>query len=145
MDNDEKKPKIAMVIDDNDLDQFVAKKLIRMSDLADQIISKWSAKDALTFLRENESTPQRLPDIIFLDIRMPEIDGFGFLEQYEKLPHGLKTKVRIVMLSSSDDPRDKQRAADNPFVYSFLSKPLSVAELKELRTILMFKNIGNKD
>lgn len=141
MNEDEKRPKIAMIIDDNDLDQFVANKMIRMSHLADQIITKWSAKDALNFLREHENAPEHLPDIIFLDIKMPEIDGFGFLQQYEKFPDALKTNVRIVMLSSSDDPRDKQRAAENPSVCRFLSKPLSIAELKELQTVLMFKAI----
>lgn len=135
-------PTIAMVIDDNNIDQIVAKGLIKASRLTDQVISEWTAKDALSYLKVNENNPEKLPNVIFLDIRMPEMDGFEFLEEYHKLTNDLKTKVRIVMLSSSTDPKDKARAAQNKNVLKFLSKPLNIEELKKLDSILMFKNRG---
>lgn len=133
------KPRIAMVIDDNDLDQFVTKKLIKAAQFADHVISEWSAQDALKFLKENESHPEKLPDVIFLDIRMPEMDGFEFLDEYHKFKDDMKVKVRIVMLSSSSDPKDRIRANESPLVQKFLSKPLSMTELKDLGSVLMFK------
>lgn len=135
-------PTIAMIIDDNNIDQIVAKGLIKASRLTDQVISEWTAKDALSYLKVNENNPEKLPNVIFLDIRMPEMDGFEFLEEYHKLTNDLKTKVRIVMLSSSTDPKDKARAAQNKNVLKFLSKPLNIEELEKLDSILMFKNRG---
>lgn len=138
----ESRPRIAMVIDDNNIDVQIARTLIKVSNFADQVISEWSAVDALKFLKENEAQPERLPEVIFLDIRMPEMDGFGFLSEYHKLGQDIRQNVRIVMLSSSSDPEDVKQSEDNVDVYKFISKPLSVKDLNGLDPVLMFKNPG---
>jgi len=75
---------------------------------------------ALLFIRENVKSPT----ILFLDINMPTLSGWDFLEQYEKFSEGVKMHVSIYMLSSSLDRRDKDKAKANKYVKGFISKPL---------------------
>ena len=65
----------------------------------------------------------KVPDIIFLDIRMPIIDGFGFLAEYVQLPETITRKPKVVMLSSTLDEQDYDKAKGFPQVVSFLVKP----------------------
>ena len=104
-------------------DNFVNKKLIEMNSFASKVESFDSGKQALEYLR-NENTAE-LPDVIFLDIHMPEMDGFGFLEEFEKLPLTIHSKCKIVMLSTSESFRDLNKANKNRFVKKFLNKPLT--------------------
>src|SRR5215212_7007965 len=92
-----------MVIDDSHIDRYVASYNIKRHFFAEEIILKDSAKSALEYLKMSIDTPENLPQFIFLDIRMPEMDGFQFLEEYEKLPETVKKKCIIMMLSSSLD------------------------------------------
>ncbi|MBL7872504.1 MAG: response regulator [Cyclobacteriaceae bacterium] len=133
-------PKIAMVIDDNEIDQLVARSLITASGFANHIISVASASKALTYLKTNEKQPEKLPDLIFLDIHMPEMDGFEFLKEYHLLTSEIKAKVRIVMLSSSTDSADQAKARKTGHVLKFLSKPLNLEELEKLDQLLINKN-----
>jgi len=71
-------------------------------------------------------------DLIFLDINMPKMNGFDFLEEYKKLPEAVKKKCIIVMLSSSLLPEDRELAMNNPYVCQFLNKPLTGDKLKDV-------------
>ncbi len=114
-----------LLIDDSDIDNMVNKKVVERTGLATNVVVKNSASSALNFLKEvAESDRENIPDIIFLDIRMPEIDGFGFLEMFEKLPDPVQENISIVMLSSSIDSEDYNKAMQNRFVKQFLNKPL---------------------
>ncbi len=114
-----------LLIDDSDIDNMVNKRVIQKTELATSITVKNSALSAIEYLKEMATKDQSLiPDVIFLDIRMPEIDGFGFLDLFEQLPESVNKKSRIVMLSSSIDADDYNRAMDNRFVKQFLNKPL---------------------
>lgn len=114
------------------MDRYVAERNIRKYSFAADVIQKESAKSALAFLSSLENRPDELPDVIFLDIRMPEIDGFGFLVEYEKLPEALRRKSIIVMLSSSLDPDDHEKARNSKYVNRFLNKPLNKDQLDGL-------------
>lgn len=114
-----------LLIDDSDIDNMVNKKVVERTGLATNVVVKNSASSALNFLKEvAESDRENIPDIIFLDIRMPEIDGFGFLEMFDSLPEVIHKQTKIVMLSSSIDAEDYKKAMDNRFVKQFLNKPL---------------------
>ena len=112
-----------LLIDDNTIDNFVNKKLIEMTGFASQVEMFESAHSALNYLKSAKKAD--LPDIIFLDIMMPVMDGFQFLEQFEKLSADVKNKCKIIMLSTSESFQDLNKANKNKLVQKFLNKPLN--------------------
>jgi CheY-like chemotaxis protein len=121
-----------MVIDDNAIDRYIAEICLKKNEFTTEVISKESGDDALDYLKTNADAPHNLPQLIFLDINMPGMNGFEFLEAYELLPVDVQTSCIIVMLSSSLNPDDHKRVADNKFVSMFLNKPLLKEKLAEL-------------
>ncbi len=116
--------KIVMLIDDNDIDLKINGKIVAITKLFDEIIVCKSGEEALNHLRHNLTIPEALPAFILLDIQMPEMNGFEFLEQYKKLPSSFTESCVIAMLSSTLDFSDIQRAEANPYVVKLLKKPL---------------------
>jgi CheY-like chemotaxis protein len=123
-----------LLIDDNDVDNIITKKHLRDLDFAENIVIKSSAVKALDYLRMIEE--KNIPEIIFLDIRMPEMDGFEFLEKYGCLDDKIKVKSKIIMLSSSLDHEDISKAMNDRYVFKFLNKPLEKDELRKISDLL---------
>ena len=121
-----------MLIDEDDIDNIINQKIIESNNFSDRIQVHQTGSDALAFLSKNEDNPENLPDLIFLDINMPIMDGFQFLEEFEKLGTPIKEKCKIIMLSSSISPRDIDRAASNRFVKKYLNKPLNSRYLQAI-------------
>jgi CheY-like chemotaxis protein len=121
--------KKVMIIDDDDLSRLIVKKMIRKFDFADEVVECATAIEGLNCLNTNSLA---LPEIIFLDINMPVLNGFEFLDKFEKLNKTVKEHCAIIMLSSSVDPDDIKRAEANKWVRSFLSKPLTLVNLKAI-------------
>jgi len=119
--------KTCLLIDDNYIDNFVTSRLLENCGFAENIVISQSSSEAIESLRNGKVTP----DVIFLDLRMPVMDGFEFLVEYDKLEIE-KDSVKIFMLSSSLDPNDMRRSLANKYVTQFLHKPLTKKILEDL-------------
>jgi CheY-like chemotaxis protein len=119
--------KICLLIDDNYIDNFVTRKIIEGSNFAESIIVVRSATEAINSLRDGLVKP----DVIFLDVRMPMMSGFEFLDEYDKIAIN-KEDIKIFMLSSSLDPLDMRKSTDNKYITQFIHKPLTQKALEEL-------------
>jgi CheY-like chemotaxis protein len=124
--------KYVLLIDDNEIDSYIAKHMITKNRRPQKINVKSSAIEALEFLVTLEHKGEEFPDYIFLDIQMPEMDGFEFLDEFSKFPKELIDHCKVIMLSSSDYQQDIDRSFQFPFVKKFITKPLSFDLLKDL-------------
>jgi CheY-like chemotaxis protein len=124
--------KSVMVIDDMQFDRFVANHVITKFGFAEQVIQMESASDALRYLVSKEQSPDELPEVIFLDIQMPDINGYQFLDQFEKLPGSITDHCKIIMLTSSIDIKDIKRANEYKLVKGYIVKPLDKEKLDKL-------------
>ena len=124
-----KKFKCILLVDDDYTSNFLSQMIIESSNVADHIHVRKNGQEALQFVRDHcpsgeESVAPTCPDLILLDINMPVMDGFGFLEEFTKMQRVRKYPIQIVMLTSSDNYKDLQKAqAYN--VAGYLNKPLT--------------------
>ncbi|HNP48106.1 MAG TPA: response regulator [Bacteroidia bacterium] len=114
-----------LLIDDNDIDNFINERMITTNQFSKLVVVKNSAESALQFLKENTGNSAILPQVIFLDLNMPVMDGFGFLSEYEKLDESIRKFCKVIVLSSSISPEDINRASTNPHVVKYVNKPLN--------------------
>jgi CheY-like chemotaxis protein len=133
----EKKFHTVMLVDDNEIDNLINQKMIEASNIAENIFVHSGAKSAIEFLKNIEKLAKGpvglyLPEIIFLDIDMPLMDGFQFLDEFERLSDSIKNHCKVVMLTSSLNPQDMNKAKKNQFVLKYINKPLTQENLKKL-------------
>ncbi|GAA4461120.1 hypothetical protein GCM10023093_05200 [Nemorincola caseinilytica] len=113
------------VIDDSPIDRTLTTVIIQKKALAKNVVGFSSGEDALAYIAENRNDPSRLPEMIFLDIHMPTMDGFGFLDSYlEQEMHDLGRPL-IFIVSSSTFDSDHKKLGDYSIVNRFIPKPLT--------------------
>ncbi|MFT5266403.1 MAG: CheY-like chemotaxis protein [Polaribacter sp.] len=126
------KMKNILLVDDSEMDNYISEFLVKESNLAEEINVFKSPIEALEYLAVLQSRQEEFPDAIFLDINMPDMDGFGFLDEFSKFPDEIIKATSVFMLTSSDDPNDVKRALNYPVVKKYFVKPLSKAILNEI-------------
>lgn len=129
-----------MLVDDSSIDNFVNSKIISRYNFAENIIVFSKAKKALNYIEEiNLSASAEIPFVIFLDLDMPVVDGFEFLNQFSLFPDKIKENIKIVILTSSCNHNDKEICRKHDSVVAFFNKPLIKSDLMELDQILAGK------
>ncbi|TND08359.1 MAG: atoC [Bacteroidetes bacterium] len=125
-----------MLIDDNEIDNFINEKMIEGCAFADTVYVHTGGRSGLEFLqnvaRIESAGPELIPGVIFLDINMPMMDGFQFLDEFDKLPEKIKSSTKIVILTTSINPVDLESAEKNKQVVAFMNKPLTREHLDSL-------------
>lgn len=118
-----------LLIDDNPDDNFIHERAIRKVDANSIVITKESGEEALTYLTSLSSCHA---DLILLDINMPEMNGWEFLEHYSKLDKALQCQSIIIMLTTSDNADDVARSKTLSNVKGFITKPLTKEKMASI-------------
>jgi CheY-like chemotaxis protein len=124
-----KKLNCILLVDDDDEDNFFHKIVIERMDVTDCIEVAENGIEALKFLKKEN---QAIPELIFLDINMPKMNGWEFLEEYKKLSPDQKARITIMMLTTSANPDDIKRAESIEEVDGYKTKPLSEEMLTDI-------------
>ncbi len=119
-----------LVIDDDDINIFIIRKIVEKTGFAVNMIAKTNGQLAIDFLLENRENAEVFPHLMLIDINMPVLNGWEFIEAYEKMD--ITQKVDMYMLSSSVYENDIEKAKTYKIVKGFISKPLSIERLIEL-------------
>lgn len=127
-----KKLHTILLIDDDFATNFLHKMILEKENCAENIIAKQSAKEALEYLKSNIEEGHPHPELIFLDINMPGMNGWDFLEEYQKIDKEHKVEKIVIMLTTSLDPLDRKKAESIEQVTEFKSKPLTNSALKQV-------------
>ena len=124
---------LVMLVDDNDTYNFINRRILEQERFAKNIEVQSSGIGALSYLEEHLSSPSKLPDIIFLDIKMPLLNGHEFLFKLEQISGSVNhNKCKVVMLSSSGNEDDINQAKGYSSVIDFIQKPLTSEALETL-------------
>lgn len=121
-----------IVIDDSELDRFVTQKFLERANQNLVVKTFHNAEEALEMIRENNDKTDTVPTVVLLDLQMPVMSGFKFVEEFEKIPSEIQKKyviIALTVLSSSSDPKDIHKISTFNTVKSIVEKPLTHEKL----------------
>lgn len=126
---------LVYVVDDDPLYIFSMKKLLKLTEFCSESLFFKNGQEALDGIMPNLSNNDNLPDIIFLDISMPLMNGWQFLDQLVKIP--INKEIKIFIVSSSIDPYDMEKSNSYDIVTDYLYKPITIDKMNELKEKLL--------
>jgi CheY-like chemotaxis protein len=121
--------KVIWLIDDDHIYHIIMKKIIDRSGVSSNVVSFKNGKEAIQALKKTIENSGQFPDLILLDIEMPVLDGWGFMNEWQLVKQRLSQKIQIYISSSSIAIEDKQKAKNNPDILGYMSKPISMEDL----------------
>lgn len=127
---------VTFIIDDDKLYQFGMKRMLHHLSVETEIMQFYNGQDAIEYLHQHRDKKTQLPDIIFLDINMPVMNGWQFLDEFVNIHLNPEKKITIYMVTSSVDNAEILKAASYKEIKNYIIKPVSIASLKEV-----FKNL----
>jgi CheY-like chemotaxis protein len=128
-------PKTIFLIDDDALTNYIHRRIISLKYTFNILEFTSPVKALERLMQYTLSETNQFPDIIFLDINMPYMNGWEFLEQFQKLPEALLAKCDVIMLTSSIDRKDIEKAKTYKVVKDFISKPLMPDKIATLNQV----------
>ena len=120
------------LVDDDDIFRVAAQVLIKSNGLAEEVIHLENGLKAYDALMKYENNPKELPEVMFLDINMPVMNGWELLEELKNGPAVIRDKVQIHILTSSIDPKDLVLSKTYGFIKGYITKPLTEADLNKI-------------
>lgn len=127
-----KKNKIVCIIDDEQINQFIVKSILKSINKEIGILSYENGEKALDFLTKMHLSGKEMPDIILLDINMPVCCGWQFMDEFIKIKSQISKNISIYILSSSNDPADRKRAKTYKDISGYLCRPVEPYTLKNI-------------
>ena len=129
-----KKLRSILLVDDNDTSNFLNERLLKRMNITEEIKILSNGKTAFDYLEKlnqaNGNSTETKPELIFMDINMPVVDGFEFLELYQNLDEHFRQDILVAILSTSNHPQDTSRASD--FNAYYITKPLTIEKVETL-------------
>lgn len=128
------KVELACIIDDDKIYVNLVKKIIEIKKLSEDLLIYKNGKEALEYFKNSleNISPDKIPDIIFLDLNMPVMDGWEFLNQFVKIKNSFTKKISLYVVSSSIDPSDLERAKSFNLVTDYLIKPIELKKFEKI-------------
>ncbi|MBC7653798.1 MAG: response regulator [Oligoflexus sp.] len=127
-----KKVQRAFIIDDDEVYVYAIKRLIKIQNLCEEVLVFTDGQQAVDYLLENKDDVTPMPEVIIIDVNMPVLDGWGFINEFQKIDFNLTNNTKLFMVSSSIDPRDVKKAKEIPMIIKYIFKPITFEELKEV-------------
>ncbi len=121
-----------LFIDDDKVTNFYNRKIVNKYKKVKNVISVDSGKSALEYLLNAETNASSIPDLIFLDINMPGMSGWEFIEEYKKIDPKITKNIKVILLTTSSNNEDYERSKQIEIIDGYINKPLSVNLLEEI-------------
>jgi CheY-like chemotaxis protein len=120
------------IIDDDAVYKYTITKILKQLKCVENILSFSDGEEALDFLKNIENQANRLPDLILLDINMPVMDGFQFMQEFCEFNNGLKVPIPVYLVTSSIDSSDIEQSKQIPHIRDYITKPIRAEKIKEI-------------